>query len=173
MRTKVILAVCGLVLLSGGFAAGRYVIPPKVVVTEKVKEVEKQVVVTKTEVKVVTVKDTTTVVRYKERTEKKPDGTVITEIEGGTEEHVDESTDTEVKKDDIAVKESSKDVEKTKTVENRPDWLIGVGAGVALTSVTELPVLQLSVDRRIFGPVFGGLVVSNKGFVGIGIKIEF
>lgn len=177
MRKNVLLAVSGLLLLASGVAIGRYTLPPKMVVTEKVKIVETQVVVTqtKTEVKVVTVKDSAKSTSTQERIEQKPDGTVITTKNTQETEKTNESSGTEIKNEGstVAINQKIEEKEKIKIVENRPNWAIGLNGGYNLSNISGPPVLQLSIDRRIVGPIMGGIIISNKGFVGIGIKVEF
>ncbi len=192
---KVITAIIvGLVLVGGGFAAGRYAAPDKVVVTERVVQVEKQVVVvqTKTEIKVVRVKDVAKDVHTEVTTIKAPDGTVTVKAvsDDKTKTHSDTKSDTTEQTSKTVEKLVYKDRETIKTVErNRPSWslalqpgydfagALGHGAPVNLLPSSLTPfkrvVLGASIEHRVVGPLSAGVWANSQGTGGLVIRLEF
>jgi len=133
-------------LVGGGYAAGRYAAPERVVVTEKIKEVvvEKTVATVDTE-KILNALKTVQQqvaqqrdVRTTKTVVKKPDGTVEVRVETADKTKIDTKTDTKVevqekdKKTEVTVKEVERVVEKevTKIVERaRPQWALTLQPG--------------------------------------------
>lgn len=186
-----LLLVAALVLLGGGYALGRYASPTKVVVTEKVREVVKEVVVekVKTEVQVVKVYVKSEAKKVHKVTEEKPDGTKITTEDENVDSVVKENTDThsvEVKFVDRIVE---KLVEKEKLVlkETRvPDWRVGAGVGISIPAFLGGPqigvpgmegsVVSLDLARRLFGrerSMWLGVMGSTQGTLGLTLSGEF
>jgi hypothetical protein len=190
-----ILVLAALVLFGGGIAVGRYTLPAKIVITETVKEVEKQVVVekVKTEVQVQIVK-----VHDKQQAEKihrvtvegiDPPGckskTVTEDINVDTVVHDNTNThETEVRYvDRVVEKQVEKLVEKTKTVINQPDWMVQAGAGVAVPALLghESPgvpglrgaVIDVGLSRRVVGPFWLGLSGNTQGVVSLQLTGTF
>lgn len=180
------------VMLGAGYGMGRYVQPEKVLITEKVKEVVKEVVVEKikTEIQVVKVyiKDTSQKVNKTVVEEKRPDGssTTTTKEEVVTETKEKENTDSKEVKyvDRIVEKEVIKEVEKLKLVESKKlDWRVAAGAGVAIPyflgqgspGVPGLngAVINAEVDRRIVGPFWIGVHGNTQGVVGLNLSGVF
>jgi hypothetical protein len=167
----VIVGVVAIGLFAGGYLSGRYITPPNTIVTEKVKEVEKQVVVTqtKTEIKVVTIKEKTKKVTTHEQTVTKPDGTVVASKDTVEDEHVDTHSGTSVDSlnNTVAVKEVVKEVEKTKVVFRNNQWLVGASLNYNLVSgyqngflnkasIDHAASVVLSANRKILGPLYVG-----------------
>jgi len=193
-----ILAGIGAVLLLGGYAAGRYAAPERVVVTEKVKvvEVEKIVRVVETDKVVEALKNYAQQkdVKTKKVTVKKPDGTVTTttETEDKTKTESQEKTKEaeKTKTAETIVKEVIVEKEVTKTIEReRPKWSLGLQTGLNYPSIlgsadpyTLLPtdnlmlrhvVVGVSVEHRLIGPLSTGLWANTQGAGGISLRLEF
>lgn len=121
------------VSLALGLGLGRYSMPAKVV--------------TKTQIKTVTLRqDHTIVVR-------KPDGTV--------EVHRDIVTG--VHQDALQSKETTRDM---------PRWQLGIMAGVKPFK-TETPAYGASLDYRLLGPVNAGIWGLTNGMVGARVSLAF
>jgi hypothetical protein len=146
-----------------GGAAGSWALKPeKVKVEEKLKvvEVEKQVVVIQERVRteVIKVKDTQVVERYRKEVTQSPDGTVHSVEERNIDSVVKEKENTvqvkvvEVEKQVVVNRDVIKEVKIDPVL---PDWYVGAMGGVAL--LTPSPVAGIQVQRRIAGPVFGGV----------------
>lgn len=99
--------------------------------------------------KIVTQNDVKTITRTVER----PDGTK--EILQTVVDRSQQASTTKV------------DIQKTK----RPDWLVGVSAGSQLSRLDA--IYGASVDRRILGPVFGGIYGRTDGEFGLSVRLEF
>lgn len=185
-RVISVFVITGLVLLTGGFVAGRYTTTPKVITTETVKvvEVEKQVVVTQKEVEV-------KIVRVVEKsTDKTKVTTTATGKDGATttttteREHIDTRvvTDTEGKGKDttVAQREAATQVDRTsvvKPVDNRPSWLVGAYAGGGFSGSNLIPglptwsVIGVSAEKRILGPIWGGAWGDSRGSLGLKLTV--
>lgn len=184
--------VVAVVLIFGaGTATGHWVTPPRTVVTEKVKEVEKQVVVvqTKTEIKTVYVHDKTQAEKVHrvvaETTNKDGTSTKTTteDINVDTVVHDNTNTNTETVKyvDRIIEKQVEKFTEKK--VLNAPDWRVAAGVGIAIPTFlgheqVGIPglqgaVIQVELDRRIIGPFFLGAWANSQGTLGLNISGVF
>lgn len=115
-------------------------------------------------------------------TEVKPDGTkTITE-----HDHSENHSETAATKTEIQTVEVTKEVKVVdmvkvhELVENaKPQWRIGVHAGLDIPSLTKPGsnpdplIIGGSVDRRILGPIFMGVWGNNKLQGGVGVSIEF
>jgi hypothetical protein len=198
MKKYAILAGLALVLVGGGYAAGRYAAPEKVVVTEKIKEVEKTVVVRVVETdkvlealkNVSQAKD----VHKTKTTVKKADGTVTTtettddKTKTDTQDKTNEAEKT--KTAETVTKEVVVEKEVTKTIErSRPSWRLSLQTGfdvAALTSASQpyslLPsdsglvkymVLGIGVEHRLVGPLSTGVWANTHGMGGISFSLEF
>jgi hypothetical protein len=143
-KTKILLAVLVAIGLPvGGYFAGKYSQPAKVVVKTEVKEVVKEVV--KKDVVIV------------EREIIRPDGTVERErIE------IDRSQyEREQKKDEVSKTETTK----------RANYRAAAIVGADFRSLQ--PVYGASIDARVFGPVSVGAWGMTNGTAGITVGIEF
>lgn len=178
------LILVALALFGGGIAVGRFTLPAKVVITEKVKEVVVEKVVEKvkveTEVKVVKVYLKNEAQKIHRTVEEKPDGTKVTTEDINIDSVVKENTDThstEIKfVDRVVEKWQEKIVEKTKTVLNQPNWSVFAGAGVNIPCMLGTPqpgvpgmacaVVQAGAERRVVGPFWLGVNGSTQGDVG-------
>lgn len=187
--------VIGLALFVAGYSTGRYAVPAKVVVTEKVHEVtvEKQVVVvqTKTEIQVVKVHDATKeqkIHRVVAETTNKDGSTTKTTTEDINVDSVvhdhDQTNSTEVRYvDKIVEKWQDKIVEKTTTKLAQPDWSVYAGVGISIPHFIGqgdlgVPgmqglVVQAGVDRRILGPFWLGIFGNTQGVVGANLRFTF
>jgi hypothetical protein len=185
-RPIVIFTIIGLVFFGSGFALGRWASPPNTVVTEKVKEVvvEKVVVQTKTDIKIVKVTDQETIKKlHREITElKRSDGT----HEKKTVEDLNVNDVIHTKSEEVKVVYVDKVVEKwqdrviEKVVEKntlkQPNWSVFAGAGVSVPfflgqDERGVPgmkgaVVHLGVSRRVVGPFWMGVIGTTEGYVG-------
>jgi hypothetical protein len=178
--------------LAGGIAIGWGFKPDVVKVEEKtqVVEVEKQVVVVqeKVRVEVVKVKDTQVVERWhREKTdETKPDGTrIVKEIE-------DRNVDSIVKEKENSTEVKVVEVEKQVVVEKEvvkekvvtpmlAQWHVGALVGLTPQFLPTVGVqnwvIGAEVERRIVGPVFGGVwgagTTTGQGMGGLKLGVEF
>lgn len=193
-------ALVALILVGGGFAAGRYAAPDRVVVTEKVRvvEVEKQVVVTqvKTEIERVYIKDEKKATHTEETDVKHPDGTVehkkTTDENAETVVHQQEVKFVDRWNERIVEKKVEVFKDREKLIErSRPAWEIGAMGGVDLPSVfgareskgfsilpnigstNIVPVFGLDLQRRVVGPIKAGIWGLSSGAAGIKVSIEF
>lgn len=194
-----ILVLVGAVLASGGFVAGRYLTPAKVVVTEKtvVQVVEKQVIVeqVKTVVQIVRVTDTIKNIATDTHFEKKPDGTVT--IDTHTKDQSQEKTGTSTNASQDANKatttEKKETVEQSKTTTTtvQPQWSLSLQPGFDIAgalghgdpysifpgAVNGLSlkhvVLGLSIDHRLIGPLHTGVWVNSAGAGGLLLRLEW
>jgi len=198
MKRYAILAGLALVLVGGGYAAGRYAAPEKVVVTEKIKEVEKVVVVKEVETdKVIAAIQNISQqknVKTKKVTVKTPDGTVTTTTETEDKTKTDSQTKTteEEHKKETETKVVEKIVEKevTKLVErSRPNWRLHIDTGTDLAAAlgrtpayTLLPsdsdllkymVVGIGVEHRFLGPLSAGVWANSRGMGGLSLSAEF
>jgi hypothetical protein len=198
MKKYAILAAIGLSLVGGGYAAGRYAAPDKVVVTEKV--------VTVHDVQIVKVVETDKVldalknvsqqkdVHKTKVTTKKPDGTVTTTVT------VDDKTKTDTQ-------EKTKEEDKTKTVEtkkeieiqtrevtkiverSRPNWRLQLISGIDMaaalgyaqpysllpsdSNMLKYTVLGVGLEHKLLGPLSTGAWVNSRGQGGLTLSLEF
>lgn len=183
------LITIGLVLLALGYALGRYAQPAKVVTkTQVVTKVQTQIVYQDRVItKVVKVKVKASDTHTETTTTKAPDGTVVTKTD--TDVKVNESTDTNTNQNqtDTGTKNqtTTQVATQTKTVTNvKPGWRIGAGVGLSIPSVFQgkaelgLPgmkgsVVELSVERRIVGPLWFTLRGNTQGTATLGLGGEF
>jgi len=193
-----ILAGIAVALVLGGFAAGRYAVPAKVVVTEKVVTVHETQIVREVDTdKVLAAINNVSQQKDVHRTKvtvKGKDGTVTT-----TETTDDKSkTDTQTKtqeedksktaetKTEIQVVE--KEVTKTVVSKTRSDWSLSLQPGIDVAGAlghgspyTILPtdqfllkhaIVGVSVEHRLFGPVSTGIWGNTSGAAGLTLRID-
>lgn len=162
--------IIGLAALVCSFVLG-YLAAPKAAarVEERVVEVEK-VVEKRVEVKVAA--EAKRVVVYRERVVQ-PDGTrVEREIE-----RADTVTKVEVKMNTETKRDTKRDVERVEVA--RPDWRVGVLAGVDARQVSLVPlspgplVFGGIVERRLVGPVSVGAWGLSSATFGVSVSVEF
>lgn len=192
-RNKLAAGACVVTVAIGSYALGRYVVPEKVLIQERVKvvEVEKQVVVVQEKVVEKVVRDEAKKerVRREERTVKRPDGSeettkteeigIDTVVRDTKIEYVDRVVEKEVVK--YVDREVEKRVEITRPL---PDWRLSAMAGV---NGTKLPGLLAgdsfdamthlsfgaSLERRIWGPVHAGVWGLSTGQGGLSLSLDF
>jgi len=175
-------------MFGGGYATGRYLAPPNTIVTEKIKEVEKVVLVEKLKTEVQVVK-----VYIKDQTEKihrvvvegiDPPGckSKTTTEDINIDSVVRENTNsTEIKYvDRVVEKYIDRIVEKEKQVLKTADWRVAGGVGVSIPyflgqASPGVPglngaVIQLELDRRVIGPFYLGLFGNTQGVVGLNLS---
>ncbi len=185
-------------LVGGGYAAGRYAAPDKVVVTEKLKvvEVEKIVRVVDTDKVLEAIKNVSQQkdVKTKKVTVKTPDGTVTTTTETEDKTKTDSQTKTKeeekTKTTEVVTKEVIVEKEVTKLVErNRPNWRLSLQSGFDMAALTDratpfslLPsdsdlvrymVLGIGVEHRLIGPLSAGVWANTHGMGGLTLSLEF
>lgn len=189
MNNYGIAAAIALACVLGGYAMGRYAAPDKVLVTEKVVTVEKQVVVTqtKTEVKIVKVADVQRDVHREKVVEKKPDGSVVvtTKEDDKSKEHTDTRSDATKETVHVEEKLVYKDREVMKLVErNRPSWGLALQPGFAfagtpthnlLTAIVPFKRVMANVviERRLLGPLFVGAWANTRLDGGLSLRLEW
>lgn len=179
--------VLGVLLFGLGYGFGRYALPAKVVITEKVHEVEKIKLVehTKTDVQIVKIHD-------QEQAQKihrtivegiDPPGcrakTTTEDINVDTVVH-DNTEKTKVQYVDRTVEKwQDKIVEKEKLVLNQAGWMVHAGVGYSIPyalgqgsyGVPGLQgfVVQVGADRRIVGPIWFGVFGNTQGTLGVNL----
>lgn len=182
-----------ILLFLGGYALGRYLVPGKVVIQDKVVTVTKDVIVTqtKTVVQIVKVADTSSDRKiHRVTTEtKKPDGTdtqVVTEdIDAANQTHTDTNTNAN---NTVNVSQTEKNVQvathtEVKTTE-KPQWHVSLGIGASIphylngAPMTGIPglsgaVIDAHVEHRILGSVFLGAFANSQGVLGGSVGAEF
>ena len=187
-----------LALMVGSYAAGRYVTPAKVIITEKVVTVKETQVVTVVEtdkilnaLKTVNRQNDVKMVKV---TQQNKDGSVTT-----TETREDKTkTLTEAKtdvKEHEKASENKKEVEiqerevtKTVVATEHPDWslalqpgfdvagALGRGSPYSLfpdTVALKHVVVGLSVEHHLIGPLSTGVWGNTSGAAGITIRLDF
>jgi hypothetical protein len=138
-----------LLLLLLGYATGRYAQPARV--ETKIEQVVKEVEVVKKDVVI------------KERTEKRPDGTIITDRT--TEDRSTETTNKDSKTKESIIVSSEK-----------PNWL--VSGGMSLNTEAH-SIFTAVASRRIAGPIFVSAVINfdqqdiRRNTAGLTIGLEF
>jgi hypothetical protein len=196
-RNIVIGVVVAILLVLLGYAFGRYGVPAKVVVQEKlrVETVEKQVVVvqTKTEVQIVKVTDKTSALKTDIHVEKRPDGTVVIDTHKSANIEQKASTETEVKKDHTA--SATTDIhnvlDQTKITETDSNagskWSLTIMPGFDIPGAlghetySLIPssigvrhlVLGIAADRKLIGPLNTGVWANSSGAAGVSLRIQF
>lgn len=196
------LIIGALLLVGGGFAAGRFALPAKVVVTEQIK------VVTVEHTTTVTTNDTDkildaikTVNKQKNVhtvtvTEKDPNGAVKTTVtqddktttEASTQaQAVDKSTSTT--KTDQVVQTTKTDDKKTVTLrDTQPKWslslqpgfnfaqALGSGSPYSLLPTSnpylKYAVLGVSLEHRFVGPLSAGIWGNSNGAGGLTLRLD-
>jgi hypothetical protein len=198
VRQYSLAAVIAVVCLAGAYSAGRYAAPTKVVVTERVVTVEKQVVVTTVDtdrilnaMKDVKVQKDVHTVRV---VEKEPDGTMKVTTTKDDKSKVDTDTKIQDQSHTTETKTETKTVyqdrEVTKLVEHlrRPTWSLAVQPGYEVGSVlglgsqpysllSALPVRHLManvvVEHRLIGGLYVGAWASTHLDGGLSLRLEF
>jgi hypothetical protein len=190
-KLVVLYAVLAVLIAGLGFVVGRYLSPPKTVVTEKVREVTKTQVVTqiKTEIQVVKVHDQ----QQQEKIHRTivegvdPPGckskTTTEDINIDTVVH-DNTHDTTIQYvDRVVEKWQDRIVEKQTKVLTQPDWSLYAGIGVDATyflgqgqhGIPGLQgfVVQAGIDRRILGPFWMGVFGNSEGVAGLNLRVTW
>jgi len=188
-----------LTLVVGGYAFGRYAQPAKVVVTEKVVTVERQVVVTKTvektQIQIVKVRDTQKDVHRVEVVATKADGTkvvtVTTDDKSKAETDLDANATTAAQTNTASTTTIAQtEDKKTVTTFGKPQWSLtlqpGFEFGDALGNNSSsynllskaLPMAphlmaNLGIEHRFIGPIFLGAWVSTRLDAGVSLRLEF
>jgi len=187
-------------LVVGGYALGRYAQPAKVVVTERVVTVEKQVVVTqvvtKTQIQVVKVRDTQKDVHKVEVTEKKADGTVTTTVttddksKSQTDLNKDVNAATQTNVTAKTVLSQTDDKKTVTTFGSKPQWSLvlqpgfefGEALGVTNSSYNLLSkalpmaphlMANIGIEHRFIGPIFLGAWANTRLDAGLSIRLEW
>jgi hypothetical protein len=202
VKKYAILAAVGVGLLVGGYATGRYAAPDKVVVTKEVQVVhEVQVVKTEDTEAVINalksvVQNTQKNVHQVRTTVKAKDGTVTTTVTTDDKSKTDTQTKTEGQ-----TKTSTKTAEATHVVDtqtqivtkvverNRPDWKLSVMPGIEVgealgrtptysllpgdQGVLKYVVVGVALERRLVGPLLGGVWANTHGAAGLMLSLEF
>jgi hypothetical protein len=199
--TKQKVARIGLIiaLVAGAYGFGRYAQPAKVVVTEHVVTVEKQVVVTKTvvqhDVQIVKVRDTQKDVHKVEVTETKADGTkvvtVTTDDKSKTQTDTDKTaaTNTQTQTTDKTLLTQTED-KKTVTTYDKPAWSLtlqpgfefgdAIGGGSSSYNLLSkaLPMAphmmaNVGIEHRFIGGLFLGAWANTRLDAGLSIRLEW
>jgi hypothetical protein len=181
----VLMVLACMLCLALGVGIGRYATPAKVVEKEKI------VTVTKTDEKEKTQTHTTINQTHDEQKDKKihrvvvetkhPDGTstkTTTEDINNTDDTHDAQVKTEIKYvDREVVKWQDRIVDKESKQLKGPDWHVYAGVGVSIPHYLGQPdvgvpglqgwVVQAGAERRILGPVWGGVFLNTQGTIGI------
>jgi hypothetical protein len=184
-----------LLLLLLAFFGGRYSRPARVEVKEHTvfqdriveKIVNHDVVQTQAIHDVVEAKHVVTQIEWRTA----PDGkqTVTETIRDQTKTSEETKDSRQSVSDTTASRTEDKKIEAIKTTvttDARPNWLVGVQAGVNVpgaisgglagltgTGIIKNGILGVSVDRRILGPLFLGAWGTTAGAGGISVRIEF
>lgn len=187
-------------LVVGGYGFGRYAQPAKVVVTEHVVTVEKQVivtqVVTKTQIQVVKVRDTQKDVHQVAVTETKPDGTKVVTVttddksKSQTDVNKDIAADTQTNTLDKTVLTQTDDKKTITTFGSKPQWsltlqpgfefgeALGVTSGSYNLLSKALPMAprlmaNVGIEHRFIGPIFLGAWANTRLDAGLSIRLEW
>jgi hypothetical protein len=185
------IVLIALALFGAGAAVGRYLSPPKTIVTEKVHEVTKTQVVTqtKTEVQIVKVHDQQTQERVHRTIVEGIDPvgckskTTVEDINVDSVVH-DNTHDTRVQYVDRVVERwQDRIVEKQTKVLSQPDWSVYAGVGVDATyflgqiqhGIPGLQgfVVQAGIDRRLVGPFWAGVWANTEGVAGLNLRVTW
>jgi hypothetical protein len=196
-KSKVAKVLIVVALVAGAYAFGRYATPTKVIVTEKIVTVEKQVVVTqtKTEVQIVQVHDLQKDVHRVAVTEKKPDGTTVTTVttDDKSKSKTDTTTNGKSETDKSETKLITQDKETSKVVirDSKPQWsltlqpgfefgeALGLGSGGSYNLLSRaLPMAphmmaNIGIEHRFVGPVFVGAWANTRLDAGLSIRLEW
>lgn len=197
----VVAAVVAAVLLA--FFAGRYSAPAKTVTVERRVEVEKATTVVQQKLDLAELHQALTqfaenvhkdVVRERVVVVNKDGSKTITEkTTDRSQTDVKQATATKAEAVTHAEKAETKTVEVIRTVERTvtvtnsraPGWLLGVQAGGSPLHLSDgagpsyvpgLPratSLGLTLDRRLFGGLYGGVWVNSRGEAGVGLRLAF
>lgn len=195
MNKKIVaLVVAGLALFVVGYGTGRYAAPDKVVVTEKVREVKTE----KTTESVDTAKilnilqamNTQKDVKVVRVVEKAKDGSVKVTTTTEDKSKIEAKTEAQEKSKTVEVRTVEKlvyrDRETTKTIErNRPSWSLAIQPGFAFGTALGLGdqpynlipirhvVANVSIERRLIGPLSVGAWANTHLDGGLSLRLEF
>lgn len=181
-----LMVLVALLLLAGGYGAGRYAQPAKVItktviqtVTETKIQLQDHIVYQKVYVQQEQKKThTETVVT------KKPDGETVTKTVEDT--NTDTNTKTDEKTNETKTAENDTKTQQTVTQVKiteykKMDWRVGLGAGVNIPTLLgheELgihglkgAVIQAEVSRRLVGSLYLDLFGNTNGVVGLGLSL--
>lgn len=168
------------------FCGGRYSAPTKIEYKEKIVEKTSEQATKKTEAAVkATVdvtKDKAKTVKKHSVTVKKPDGTIITIVDTSISDVFKESVRKALTSDLKVEEKTNKTTEKTKDVFSktetiRPEWNFRLMVGVNPTNIT-VPigfntfVYGLSVEKRVFGPLYFGLWGLTSKTFGVSLSLN-
>lgn len=186
-----IIIVIAVALFGGGLAVGRFALPPKTVVTEKIHET------TKTDVKVVTQTETKIVYVHDAQTQQKIHRTIVEGINPPgcvsktTTEDInvdsvihDNTNSTQIQYvDRVVEKWQDRIVEKTTTTLSQPNWSLGAGVGYDFTSIAGIGqhgipgmkglVVQADLSRRVLGPLYMGVFLNTELVAGVGLHVAW
>jgi hypothetical protein len=164
-----------LLLLGGGFLAGRRSAPERVVTvtqtheTVRTVEVEKKATQTQTHVARAAHRTTKTV------TTRTPDGTTTTTRETTTDTHTAGDTSQATQTERSAQAERTIDTKARTETTNSAAWrisgLVGLSRGAGVPSLQV--VYGGHVERRLFGPVTAGAWFLTSGAAGVSLGVEF
>jgi hypothetical protein len=197
-KTRAVKVVGIVALVVGAYAYGRFGQPAKVVTTEKVVTVAQTQTVTTVDTQRVldaiadvkkTVKTHKVVV-----VDKKPTGETTTTITTDSQASSDSQAQTQNKTNTAAQTQQTqiiyKDREVTKTVtdQTRPGWSLELDPGIDFaalagrTTYSLLPstgnpilhytVIGASVQKRLFGPLYGGVWANTSGAGGLTLRLD-
>jgi hypothetical protein len=167
------------------YALGRYGVPERVVVTERVRveQVEHQVVVTQERVRVerVEVAQAARAVHREQTTTRQPNGAVQTRVVEDERAEASRGTVERSQADTQARAESTRtekeDAQASRTVEAaRPAWRVHALVGVRLSDVLGgklAPAYGAALERRVLGPLSVGAWGLSTGTVGVSVSLEF
>jgi hypothetical protein len=148
-------------LLAVSFALGRYTVPAKTVVEEKLVYVEK-----KEKTKEVETEKKKNVVTVKVE-ETKPDGTKT--VTTRTEEKTDTTKFTNTK--ESTHKQLTQ--ESSKTTDSRDRVTISALLGISIPTAIDVPIYGASVSKPIVGPIALGVWGLSSGTVGVSVGLQF
>ncbi len=194
-RKKLAIVLGALALLLLTFAAGRHSRPARVETKERIvyqdKIVEKVVNhdVVRTEVvhDQVVAKNVETKIVW----EKAPDGSIkttetITDLSKTSDQTHTDQTHENVTRTDVTQVVKIDSTKNTITTYERPSWSVAVMPGLDVrgaisdglaalspSTLTKRGILGASVERRIVGPVFGGVWGNTAGAGGVTVRLEF
>ena len=171
-----------------GYEYGRHKTPAKVVTVTKTVTVDHDVIhtVTKVDKQIVYVQAEAKDIHRVIVVDRKATGEVVTTttVQDNTKIATSDHVNKEIEQNKMEDHVIYKDREVTKTVTNnvRPNWLFGAQGGVNIGSsdapnlIPGLPnrvVVGVSAQKRIVGPVYGGIWFNSNEVGGVGLSLEF
>lgn len=186
LRGALLITLAGTAVFFAGFFVGHRASPAAVLTKDKIAETTKTADVAKKVAE--THQDLTKDVAND------VDRTVTRFPDGRVEEHTVDRTKTEAHKvevrtvvqERVVVQEHVRVEEHEKLVLRRPDWILGVNAGLSVPSLLGHPttsylpfdlsrsaVFGVSVERRVLGGTYLGLNANSQGVVGLGLRVTF